>query len=738
MLEMGNYNDIIGWSSSGTTFLVKDPNLMTTRVMPLIFKHQNLSSFVRQLNKYDFHKVKSEEGRMLGSQAWEFHHDSFRRGRPDLLASIKRKPIRKNSQHTSSSSHNNNNNNSTSKERTSSNSTSRDDVHDEELDEHQRTVTERSDDTANNSPHMASPTITTTTTTGHDNNNNSASIHMERLLNSQKEMMGRLDALTGTINVMGMEMKTMQTTIQGQDRVIQSLYQQMAELKNVHILHRQQQQQQQQQQISLDESSSSAAGLVAGRDDPLLSAGALASAASTSDLTMFAAPTSSTTPTTSEPTQVASTTQPKGKQPAQTGHTDDKKKTSWAVAPRVLLVEDDPTCRSLSSRLLQIFGCKFDVATDGLAAVNKMNLDRYDIVLMDIVMPNLDGVSATVHIRQFDQLTPIISMTSNTTDKDVKIYLSTGMTDILPKPFSKSGLLEILQRYCSHLAVGQGLAAAAAGGLSEGVSAAALGLGLGLGFDPLLGSGLTLNSFLALPSSGAESDANSTVGDSGGSAAAAGIEERTRKRVTSSGSFTSLLKSLEGGQSSLSATGTSSTSSAKIQELSDADLMAIQMQADEDHGLSSNDHVGTPKTKTTTSIATTARKRSEESLGRDHGGFVSIPSPSLKKQKTLYSEVGGVPVISVQAPSTTSLASTSSAPGLQSTVVSAVGRMASIDDVDSASLHPVRSNLSTPRQSGGAGRAHGGSSTRRRAGGGRHRVTRQSPSPSVDLSETEF
>ena len=66
-------------------------------------------------------------------------------------------------------------------------------------------------------------------------------------------------------------------------------------------------------------------------------------------------------------------------------------------------------------------------------------------------MPNLDGVSATHQIRQFDQLTPIISMTSNTTEDDCITYLATGMNDILAKPFSKASLYRVLERYCSHL-----------------------------------------------------------------------------------------------------------------------------------------------------------------------------------------------------------------------------------------------------------------------------------------------
>ena len=54
----------------------------------------------------------------------------------------------------------------------------------------------------------------------------------------------------------------------------------------------------------------------------------------------------------------------------------------WAVPPRVLLVDDDVVSRKVSSKFLQIFGCTIDVAVDGVGAVNKMNLEKYDLVLM--------------------------------------------------------------------------------------------------------------------------------------------------------------------------------------------------------------------------------------------------------------------------------------------------------------------------------------------------------------------
>ncbi|KAG7094842.1 hypothetical protein E1B28_005651 [Marasmius oreades] len=125
----------------------------------------------------------------------------------------------------------------------------------------------------------------------------------------------------------------------------------------------------------------------------------------------------------------------------------------WTVSPRVLLVDDDAVSRKLSSKFLQVFGCKIDIAVDGVGAVNKMNLEKYDLVLMDIVMPKLDGVSATSMIRKFDHMTPIISMTSNAKPNEIMTYYSSGMNDILPKPFTKQGMLDMLEKHLMHLKV---------------------------------------------------------------------------------------------------------------------------------------------------------------------------------------------------------------------------------------------------------------------------------------------
>ena len=73
---------------------------------------------------------------------------------------------------------------------------------------------------------------------------------------------------------------------------------------------------------------------------------------------------------------------------------------------------------------------------DGLEAVNKMNNGaKYDLVLMDIIMPNLDGVSATHLIRQFDN-TPIIAMTSNIRSDDISMYFQHGKSSLPAVPLT--------------------------------------------------------------------------------------------------------------------------------------------------------------------------------------------------------------------------------------------------------------------------------------------------------------
>lgn len=137
-------------------------------------------------------------------------------------------------------------------------------------------------------------------------------------------------------------------------------------------------------------------------------------------------------------------------------YADGRKKSAfadpgWSRPPRILLVEDDPTCRQIGGKFLYSFCCVIDTALDGLEAVAKMQEGvKYDMILMDIIMPNLDGVSACHIIRQFDR-TPIVAMTSNIRSDDIQMYFQHGMDDVLPKPFTRKSLLDMLEKHLMHL-----------------------------------------------------------------------------------------------------------------------------------------------------------------------------------------------------------------------------------------------------------------------------------------------
>ncbi|EJW05131.1 hypothetical protein EDEG_00778 [Edhazardia aedis USNM 41457] len=93
MLEDPTTDKFIRWNVNGLSFLIINPPEFARKVLENHFKHGNLSSFVRQLNKYDFHKIKSSENILetFGNHVWEFKNDHFQRNRRDLMFKIKRK-----------------------------------------------------------------------------------------------------------------------------------------------------------------------------------------------------------------------------------------------------------------------------------------------------------------------------------------------------------------------------------------------------------------------------------------------------------------------------------------------------------------------------------------------------------------------------------------------------------------------------------------------------------------------
>jgi CheY-like chemotaxis protein len=118
---------------------------------------------------------------------------------------------------------------------------------------------------------------------------------------------------------------------------------------------------------------------------------------------------------------------------------------------RVLAAEDNVTNQQVLTAVLASVGCALEIVPDGAAAVAAWKTGRFDIILMDIHMPNMGGVEAATAIRALERnrglpRTPIIALTADAMTHQVAEYLAAGMDDHLSKPIEIKRLIDTLQR----------------------------------------------------------------------------------------------------------------------------------------------------------------------------------------------------------------------------------------------------------------------------------------------------
>ena len=138
-----------------------------------------------------------------------------------------------------------------------------------------------------------------------------------------------------------------------------------------------------------------------------------------------------------------------------------------ARATRVLLAEDHPINQKLAVLMLERRGFSVAVAGDGRQALETLAREDFDLVLMDVHMPVLDGLEATRQLRAGgsgarDARIPVIAMTANAMQGDRERCLQSGMDDFVSKPVKEADLLAAIQRTLEASAAGRAKTLAAA------------------------------------------------------------------------------------------------------------------------------------------------------------------------------------------------------------------------------------------------------------------------------------
>lgn len=137
----------------------------------------------------------------------------------------------------------------------------------------------------------------------------------------------------------------------------------------------------------------------------------------------------------------------------------------------VLLVEDNPVNQEVGRTMMEAFGCRVDVASNGSEALDRMESSRYDIVFMDCQMPVMDGLEASRLIRQREKQqgrprAAIVALTAHVADQDRSRCLEAGMDDYLGKPFRMQELSRMMEKWRVRISA-RDSAASSQGFLSE-------------------------------------------------------------------------------------------------------------------------------------------------------------------------------------------------------------------------------------------------------------------------------
>lgn len=120
---------------------------------------------------------------------------------------------------------------------------------------------------------------------------------------------------------------------------------------------------------------------------------------------------------------------------------------------KVLVAEDNEVNQKIILLMLKILGINADIAANGLEVLEALKIKSYNIILMDIQMPEMDGIETTLHIKDYYKKTSepvIIALTANALPGDKEKYLQIGMNDYLSKPVEEKKLIAVFSRWANQ------------------------------------------------------------------------------------------------------------------------------------------------------------------------------------------------------------------------------------------------------------------------------------------------
>ena len=117
---------------------------------------------------------------------------------------------------------------------------------------------------------------------------------------------------------------------------------------------------------------------------------------------------------------------------------------------KILLVEDNKINQMITQKMLEQKGIPSVIIDNGEEAIEHLKTNKYDLVLMDVHLPGINGTEATSEIRKFDTKTPIIALTAISLNENREMLLSFGMNEVITKPFVPEEFYEILFSFLSN------------------------------------------------------------------------------------------------------------------------------------------------------------------------------------------------------------------------------------------------------------------------------------------------